>query len=265
MNINTIYDHIIDKLPEKPQTAVILGSGLGKFVASMEDRVAISYADIPDYPQSTVSGHAGEWVFGYIKGKPIICASGRFHYYEGFSMEEITLPISAIHALGCRQIIITNAAGCLIKDWKIGDLMLISGYLDYTFSLKKGEPEIINIEMGDEKLSQIRTGASKLGLQLREGIYSWSLGPSYETPAEIQDIISLGGNAAGMSTVPEMMKAHELGLIIVGISCLTNYGAGMDGATLSHADVLETSDLVSMEFSKLLFQIITMDIKSEVA
>ena len=256
MNINAIYDQIIDKLPEKPQTAVILGSGLGKFVDGMEDRITIPYADILDYPRSTVSGHAGEWVFGYIKKKPTICASGRFHYYEGFSMEEITLPVSAIHALGCRQIIITNAAGCLKKDWQIGDLMLIRGYLDYTFSLQKTKSEIVHIAMSDKKLNQIRKAASELGLQLREGIYTWSLGPSYETPAEIQDIISLGGNAAGMSTVPEIIKAEGVGLEIVGISCLTNYGAGMDGSTLSHTDVLETSHRTNAVFSSLISELV---------
>ena len=254
--MNAIYDHIIDKLPEKPQTAVILGSGLGKFVDGMEDGITIPYADIPDYPRSTVSGHAGEWVFGYIKNKPIICASGRFHYYEGFSMGEITLTVSVIHALGCRQIIITNAAGCLKKDWHIGDIMIIRGYLDYTFSLQKTKPEIVHIAMSDKKLNQIRSAASELGLHLREGIYSWSLGPSYETPAEIQDIISLGGNAAGMSTVPEMMKAQEAELEIVGISCLTNYGAGMDGSILSHTDVLETSHRANAVFSSLISEIV---------
>jgi purine-nucleoside phosphorylase len=235
---------------------VILGSGLGKFVDGMEDGITIPYADIPDYPRSTISGHAGEWVFGYIKKKPTICASGRFHYYEGFPMEKITLPVSVIHALGCRQIIITNAAGWLKKAWQIGDLTLLRGYLDYTFSLQKNKPEIVNIEMSDKKLNQIRTAASELRLQLREGIYSWSLGPSYETPAEIQDIISLGGNAAGMSTVPEMMKAQEVGLEIVGISCLTNYGAGMDGSILSHTDVLETSHRANAVFSSLISEIV---------
>ena len=171
-------------------------------------------------------------------------------------MGEITLTVSVIHALGCRQIIITNAAGCLKKDWQIGDIMLIRGYLDYTFSLQKNKPEIVHIAMSDKKLNQIRSAASELGLHLREGIYSWSLGPSYETPAEIQDIISLGGNAAGMSTVPEMMKAQEVGLEIVGISCLTNYGAGMDGAILSHADVLETSRQTNTIFSSLLREIV---------
>ncbi len=256
MNINAIFDQIIDKLPDKPQTAVILGSGLGKFVDGMEERITIPYADIPDYPRSTVSGHAGEWVFGYINKKPTICASGRFHYYEGFSMEQITLPVSVIHALGCRKIIITNAAGCLKKDWQIGDLMLIRGYMDYTFSLKNNKPEIIHIAMSEKQLNQIRTAALERGLQLREGIYTWSLGPSYETPAEIQDIISLGGNVVGMSTVPEIMKAQEVGLEIVGISCLTNYGAGMDGSILSHTDVLETSHRADAVFSNLISEIV---------
>ena len=171
-------------------------------------------------------------------------------------MEEIALPVSAVHALGYRQIIITNAAGCLKKDWQIGDLMHIRGYLDYTFSLKKDNPEIVNIKIDDETLKQIRTAASELGFTLREGVYTWSLGPSYETPAEIQDIISLGGNAAGMSTVPEMMKAQELGLEIVGISCLTNYGAGMGGSILSHTDVLEISHRENAVFSSLISAIV---------
>ena len=171
-------------------------------------------------------------------------------------MEEIILPVSVIHALGCRQIIITNAAGCLKKDWQIGDIMLIRGYLDYTFSLQKTKPEIVHIAMSDKKLHQIRRAALELGLQLREGIYTWSLGPSYETPAEVQDIISLGGNAAGMSTVPEMIKAEGVGLEIVGISCLTNYGAGMDGSTLSHTDVLETSHKANAMFSSLISEIV---------
>ena len=173
VNIKSIADHIISKLSEIPQMAVILGSGLGSFVDSMEDRRVIPYADIIDYPRPTISGHAAEWVFGYIKDKPVICASGRFHYYEGFTMKEVTLPVSVIHTLGCKQLIITNAAGCLNNKWQVGDLMLISGYLDYTFTLKKSTPEIINIEMDEHKLSQIRSTASEQGLNLREGIYTW--------------------------------------------------------------------------------------------
>ena len=117
MNLESITSHIKNKLPEPPQTAMILGSGLGKFVDSMEKTICIPYSDIPQYPRSTVPGHSGEWVFGYINNKPIICASGRFHYYEGFSMKQVTLPVSIVRSLGCESLIITNAAGCLNKKW----------------------------------------------------------------------------------------------------------------------------------------------------
>ena len=256
MKISAITDHIKSKLPEEPQTAVILGSGFGKYIASMEDSLAMPYKDISGYPQSTVQGHAGEWVFGYIKGKPIICASGRFHYYEGFSFGKVTLPVSVINSLGCQLLIITNAAGCLKKEWEIGDFMLITGYLDYTFRENSNPPVIVYFDRETEKQKKIIERASDAAILLREGIYTWSLGPSYETPAEIRDIISLGGNAVGMSTVPEMMKARELELDFIGISCLTNYGTGMDRSKLSHNDVLETSSRVQEFFSKLLIEIV---------
>ena len=256
MNVQAITTYMKGQLPEAPQTAVILGSGLGKFVTKMENKVVISYADIPDYPCSTVSGHASEWVFGYVNNKPIICASGRFHYYEGFSIKEVILPVSVVHSLGCQLLIITNAAGCLKKEWETGDLMLINGYLDYTFKGNSDPPKIVPFDRESEQQKKIRKIASETNILLREGIYTWALGPSYETPAEIRDIISLGGNAAGMSTVPEMMKARELELDVIGISCLTNYGAGMEGAKLSHKDVIETSSRVQRDFSKLLFGIV---------
>jgi purine-nucleoside phosphorylase len=256
MNVQAITTYMKGQLPEAPQTAVILGSGLGKFVTKMENKVAISYADIPDYPCSTVSGHASEWVFGYVNNKPIICASGRFHYYEGFSFEKVTLPVSVINSLGCKLLIITNAAGCLKKEWEIGDLMFITGYLDYTFREDSNPPTIVSFDREIEQHKKIIETASDATILLREGSYTWTLGPSYETPAEIRDIISLGGNAVGMSTVPEMMKARELELDVIGISCLTNYGAGMDGSKLSHEDVLETSSRVQGNLSKLLIEIV---------
>ena len=256
MNLQSITSLIMNKLPESPQSAVILGSGLGKFVDSMKETIVIPYKDIPKYPHSTILGHAGEWVFGYINNKPILCSSGRFHYYEGFSIKEVTLPVSVVHSLGCQSLIITNAAGCLKKEWKIGDLMLITGYLDYTFRGNSDPPVIVSFDRNTEQLKRVRETASDIGILLKEGIYTWALGPSYETPAEIQDIISLGGNAAGMSTVPEMIKAQELKLDVIGISCLTNYGAGINGAQPSHKEVLEISNLVQGDFSKLLLEII---------
>ena len=245
----------MNKFPEPPGSAIILGSGLGKIVDSMKKTISIPYADILNYPHSTVSGHAGKWFFGYINNKPIICASGRFHYYEGFSIEEITLPVSVIHSLGCHSLIITNSAGCLKNKWEIGDLMLITGYLDYTFRGNSDPPLIVSFDKNTEQLKRVRETASDTGILLKEGIYTLALGPSYETPAEIQDIISLGGDAVGMSTVPEIMKAKELGLEAIGISCLTNYGAGIEGSILSHEDVLEVTNRVHIKFSSLLLEI----------
>ena len=255
MKLNFISSHILNKIPESPQTSVILGSGLGNFVDSLEKPIFIPYLEIPDYPCSTVSGHEGEWVFGYIHSKPILCASGRFHLYEGFNLDEVTLPVSVIHSLGCQTVIITNAAGCLKQDWEIGNFMLISGYLDYTF-LNGSDPSTVVLFKEKQINQNIKVMASKLGISLREGIYTGVLGPSFETPAEIQDIISLGGNAVGMSTLHEIIKANELGLKVVGISCLTNYGAGMRGSVLSHEHVLENSSHVNEDFSKLLTEIV---------
>ena len=251
-----VADFILNKLPESPHSAVILGSGLGQFTAKLQKPIQIPYADIPHYPRSSILGHAGEWVFGYIDEKPIICASGRFHYYEGFSMEEVTLPVSVANSLGCQLLIITNAAGCLKKEWKLGDLMLITGYLDYTFRENSDSPAIVPFDRSITTQKKVKEIASDLDILLKEGIYTWALGPSYETPAEIQDIISLGGHAVGMSTVPEMMKAEKLGLEVIAISCLTNYGAGMGGGIFFHEDVLEITSRVQEEFSSLLLKIV---------
>ena len=256
MNLKNITKFLIKILPEQPKSAVILGSGLGNFVDFLENSITIPYADIPDYPLSTVAGHAGEWVFGYCRGKPIICAKGRFHYYEGLSMDKVALPINVSHQLGCKSVFITNAAGCLNRDWELGDLMLIKGYLDYTFRGNSNPPFISPINTSPELLLEVKNTASYLGILLREGIYTWTLGPSYETPAEIQDIIKLGGNAVGMSTAPEIMKANELNLNVIGISCLTNYGAGIADKTLYHEDVLESSKRYQKEISRLMIEIV---------
>ena len=248
-------DFILNKLPEPPYSAVILGSGLGHFSTKLKDPIQIPYSNILQYSNSSVSGHAGEWIFGYIDEKPIICASGRFHYYEGYSMEEVALHVSVANLLGCRLLIITNSAGCLKKKWKLGQLMLITGYLDYTFRKNSDSPDIMLFDRNIKNHHKIKCKASDLGIILNEGIYTWTLGPSYETPAEIQDIILLGGHAVGMSTVPEMMKARELGLEVIGISCLTNYGTGLGGSILSHKDVLEIASKVQGQFSSLLREI----------
>ncbi len=249
-------DYILNKLPENPHSAVILGSGLGEFTYKLQRSIKIKYTDIPHYPHPSISGHAGEWVFGYIDGKPIICASGRFHYYEGFSMKEVTLPVSVAYLLGCRLLIITNAAGCLKKEWDLGDPMLITGYIDYTFRKNSDSPKIVSFDRDRINQNKVRSIASNLGITLKEGIFTWALGPSYETAAEIQDIIALGGDAVGMSTVPEIMKARELDLELIGISCLSNYAAGMEGSILSHKEVLKVTTTSGGNYFNLLRGII---------
>lgn len=249
-------DYILDRLPEFPQSCVILGSGLGYFCNKLQCPIKISYAEIPHYPLSSIKGHSGDWIFGYINEKPIICASGRFHYYEGFTEEEILLSVTIANSLGCKLLVITNSAGCLNKEWNLGDFMLITGYLDYTFSNNSDPPEIILFESNTINYKKVKYAALDLDILLKEGIYTWTLGPSFETPAEIQDIISLGGHAVGMSTVPEIMKAKEIGLEIIGISCFTNYGAGMQVGILSHEDVLINSNRIHKRFSSFIQEII---------
>ena len=255
MNLTEIAHYIADKISIAPRSAVILGSGLGNFTDSLTDKVVIPYKNTPGYLLSSVSGHAGEWVFGFAGDKPVICAKGRFHCYEGYNEEEAALPVKIIHELNCHAVLITNAAGCLNFDWRLGDLMLITGFIDYTFIKGHDNPKVHSIPLSNE-LENIREKATQLEIKLREGNYVWTLGPSYETPAEIQDIISLGGHAVGMSTVPEIRKAIELGMQVRGISCLTNYGAGMQDEILSHAEVLETTSRVNQKFTRLLAKVI---------
>ena len=217
--------------------------------------IHIPYSDIPNHPQTSIKGHAGEWIFGYINEHPIIFASGRFHYYEGFSLEEVTTTVSIIHALGCQNLFITNAAGCLNLKWNLGDFMLINGYIDYTFRRNSNIPEITlidNIFLYDKVIKILK----KSNIKIMKGIYAWTLGPSYETPSEIQDIILLGGDAVGMSTVPELMLAKELKMNVIGISCLTNYGAGLLNEKLTHEAIINITKKTKQKFIMLIKKLV---------
>ena len=242
MNYKLIKEKIFSIIPEKPAVGIILGSGLGLFTSMMEKRISIPYSSISNFPQTSTTGHAGEWVFGYVNQKPIIVANGRFHYYEGFSLNQVTSTVSTIFELGCNNLIITNAAGCLNLKWNIGEFMLIKGYLDYTFrnSSELSEIKLFNrIKLQKNIIKTIKEN----DIKLHEGIYAWTLGPSYETHAEIQDLILKKISAVGMSTVPELIMAKKLGMSIIGISCLTNYGAGLLKKPLTHKEILDvTSD-----------------------
>jgi purine-nucleoside phosphorylase len=254
----TFTKQIQNILPNIPKIGVILGSGLSQFTDNLTDIITIPYSDIEGYPQPTVSGHVGEFVFGYIGETPVICARGRFHFYEGHSLDIVTLPIHVFSELGCNTVIITNAAGCVEKSWEVGDLMIIDGFLDYTFRNGPQDPNIINGDnyFNPEAIKIAEKVGTYFNLNLRKGVYTWASGPSYETPAEIIDIRQLGGHAVGMSTVPEIIESRKLGLNCLGISCLTNYASGVTNQPLSHTEVLETTEKVKDEFTRLVTGII---------
>ena len=222
--------------------AVILGSGLGSLPDQFENKTIIPYEKIPGYPKTSVEGHSGEFVVGTLNGEEILAAKGRFHYYEGFDISEITLPIRLFHELGIKFVIITNSAGSLRKDYPPGTLMVINGHLNCTFiegselPVKNKNPNLYNSEI--VKLAQ--KSSLDTGSQIKEGVYCWTL----------------GGDAVGMSTVPEIQMAGTLGITTLGISCLTNYAAGITSSPLSHKEVIETADKVKNQFSELVSNIL---------
>ncbi len=246
------------QLPLMPVVAVVLGSGLNDFFTNLENRVVVPYDQIPHFPLPTAPGHVGRFVFGSVLGLPIIIAEGRFHYYEGYPLELVTLPIRLFARLGVQTVILTNAVGCVSPDWQVGDLMLITGHLDYSFITGTDDPKIHSGKpyYSSELLSLARQAAKDAGISLREGVYAWCLGPTFETPAEIREIRNLGGQVIGMSTVPEIRAAVEHGLKVLGISCVTNYGAGVANQSLNHEEVLPTGRRVRDTFARLLLAIL---------
>ncbi|NQU68235.1 MAG: purine-nucleoside phosphorylase [Candidatus Marinimicrobia bacterium] len=253
-----VADFLQTRIPEAPVMGIVLGSGLSEFSDRIKDKTPISYSIIPHYPQPTVTGHVGEFIFGYLSNIPVLCARGRFHYYEGHPIETVTLPIRVFKEIGCSAVIITNAAGCMNPHWNVGDLMVIEGHYDFTCRQDANDPELRNnLDYYDPNLIALaKHAAQKAGLVLRNGNYCWTLGPTYETPAEITDMHNLGGDAVGMSTVPEIEEANRQQLKVLGISCLTNYAAGMTAEPLNHLEVLDTTQRVKVQFSELITSII---------
>lgn len=231
--------------------AIVLGSGLGSFTEQIQTPVVISYHAIPNYPQPTVEGHTGEFVIGNYNSVPLIAAKGRFHYYEGHDIETVTLPIQLFHKLGVKYIIITNAAGSVKKNIPPGSLMSISGYMDCTFREKLSPPRIV-VDVSSKLLGCAGEASNRVNVKLENGIYCWTQGPAYETPAEIEFIRNLGGDAVGMSTVPELQAAKQLGIEALGISTITNYAAGILDQPLTHSEVIETANRTKDDFAKLI-------------
>lgn len=245
----------------KPEIGLILGSGLGFFA---DDRIEVvgrlPYGEIEAFPVSTVPGHAGQFVYGRLEGKRVICMQGRFHFYEGYCMAELALPVGLMHRMGVHTLFVTNAAGGIHPDYTPGDFMMLSDHINFL-----GTNPLIGWQ-GDEGVrfpdmtavydralrSKIRDWAKANDVDLKEGVYLATTGPSFETPAEIRAFAALGADAVGMSTVPEAIVARKFGMRVLGISCITNAAAGISKTELSHEEVSETADRVRPQFADLL-------------
>lgn len=243
---------------------MILGSGLGDLADEVEDAVAVPYADIPHFPVSTVPGHAGRLVAGTLSGRRVLVMQGRFHYYEGYDMDTVVFPVQVMRVLGIRNLLVTNAAGCVNTAWHAGDFMLISDHIKLAAGnpLRGRNPSELGerfFDMGDAYAHELRavarSCAAELGIPLREGVYQLFTGPSFETPAEVRFARICGADAVGMSTVPEVIAARHAGMRVLGISCLTNMAAGILDRPLDHAEVLETGERVKTAFSALVKEI----------
>ncbi|MBI3098621.1 MAG: purine-nucleoside phosphorylase [Planctomycetes bacterium] len=250
----------------KPEVAIVLGSGLGALADAIVDPVSVPYVKLPHFPVSSVPGHQGRLVIGGLEGKTVVAMQGRVHYYEGYSLEEVTYPIRVVAALGAKSIIVTNSAGAVNREYDPGDLMLITDHLNLlginplrgAYEGEPGGPKFIDLtEAYDPDLIDVaKKAARSLKLKIRAGVYAISPGPSYETPAEVNMLRTLGADAIGMSTVPEVIVARAQGLRVAGISCIANRAAGLSFHPLTHAEVLETTARVGRDFSALVRRIV---------
>ena len=253
------------RINEEPRVALVLGSGLGAFADDLEDAVAIPYEEIPGFARPTVEGHAGRMVVGKIGGVTVAVMQGRFHYYEGYAFEEVTFPIRTLSLLGAKSLVLTNAAGGINVAFDQGALMVISDHLNLmgasplrgAHDKRFGQrfPDMSEVYARDYQEIAVEE-AHAMGLELRRGIYAALSGPSYETPAEIRMLRILGADAVGMSTVPEAIAAQQMGVKILGISCITNMAAGVIGEPINHQEVIETGERVRDTFKELLRRVI---------
>ncbi|MBW1810846.1 MAG: purine-nucleoside phosphorylase [Deltaproteobacteria bacterium] len=248
-----------------PEIGLVLGSGLGFLAERVDSPTIIGYGEMPGFPVSTVEGHASRLVLGQLGGRNVVVMQGRFHYYEGYPMERIAIGIRLFARLGAKMVFITNAAGGISQELKPGDLMLISDHLNLMGDnpLIGHNPENLGPrfpDMSNAYNSDLREQAKQIakseGIELKEGVYSAMTGPSYETPAEIRMLKTIGADAIGMSTIPEAIAANHVGMRVLGISCISNLAAGISDKPLSHAEVKETANKAKDKFTRLLLALI---------
>lgn len=248
-----------------PEIAIILGSGLGRLADFIEGRQEISYEEIPNFPATTVAGHEGKLIFGRLGGRYVVAMKGRFHYYEGHDMGVVIYPIRVFGMMGIKNLMVTNAAGGVNTDFKPGDLMLIKDHIGFFaenplrgVNLDDLGPRFPDMSAAyDRSLQKLAmVCAERVGIDLKNGVYSYCKGPSFESPAEIKALRILGADAVGMSTVPEVIVARHMGMRVLGISCITNMAAGILDQPLTHEEVMETGKSVEKKFSSLVREIV---------
>lgn len=247
----------------QPRTAIVLGSGLGGLVERVTEAVSVPYADLPGFPVGGVSGHSGMLVAGRLGGQPVIMLSGRVHYYEKGDAGAMRFPLEALKSLGVEQLILTNAAGSLREDMPPGSVMLIEDHINFSglnplIGEDSDERFVGMTQAYDRALSAaMADAAGRIGQDLKRGVYMWFSGPSFETPAEIRMARILGADAVGMSTVPEVILARFLGLRVAAASVITNFGAGMTGGEISHAETKDMAPLGGARLAAILEQMMT--------
>ncbi len=265
--LTAAYDSIKDKIPFQPKVALVLGSGLGGFADTMENTAVIDYRQISGFPVSTAPGHKGRFVFGYIGEVPVVVMQGRIHYYEGYSMQQVVMPIRLMRMMGAEILFLTNAAGGINHRFSAGDLMLITDQISMFVPSPLTGPADDNIgtrfpdmtHLYDKKLGRIiEKNAVDLGIDLVRGCYIQTTGPQYETPAEVAMCRTLGADAVGMSTACEAIAGHHMGMHVAGISCITNMAAGISPEPLSEQEVIARGEAAAEKFTKLVTNAIQM-------
>lgn len=258
-------EYVRSRAPFQPEIAIVLGSCLGPFADSIENPVSIDYAEIPNFLVSTAPSHAGKLIFGTVGGRRVVCMSGRFHYYEGYDFEQLTIPVRLFKLLGVKATILTNAAGAINTSYRPGDVMIVADHIKMTgasplrgANVSEFGPRFFDTtRMYTPELREIaRECAKNSGLTVYEGVYFYFTGPQFETPAEIRAARILGGDAAGMSTVTEALTAAHCGMPLLALSVMTNMAAGVLDAPLSTDEVDRTGERIAREFSAYLTAII---------
>lgn len=263
--LQTCLASIREKTDFKPEVALILGSGLGDYADGIQIETTVDYTEIEGFPVSTVTGHKGRFVFGYVGNVPVVIMQGRVHYYEGYPMSDVVLPTRLMGLLGAKKLILTNAAGGINENFRPGDFMMLTDHIAtgvpsplIGLNLDELGPRFPDMsEVYSHRIQDvIRNAASECEIDLKEGVYVQLTGPNYETPAEVRMCKIWGGDAVGMSTACEAMAARHMGMEIGGISCITNLAAGISKEKLDHKEVQETADRVSKDFKRLVTKII---------